>query len=109
MPNAPKLWPPGPLNVDPIAIAAHAHIGDAEAGAVDGNEFIDLALQAVVKKILGAAQIAQAFLARVGDERNRAGRLHVGIVQRLNHAQHHSQAAAIVADAGTFQHRAIAL
>ena len=44
-PNAPKLWPPGPLNGDAIAVAADGDVGHVHAGAVDRHEAIDLILQ----------------------------------------------------------------
>ena len=64
--------------------------------------------RAVVEEILGAAQIAQAFFAGVGGEGDGARRSHLGVIQGLDHAQHHGQAAAIVADAGPFQNVALA-
>ena len=69
----------GTFEDDLVAIAAHADVGDAEAGAIHRNELIDLALQAVEEEALHAAQIAEAFFADVGDEGDGAGGFDVAL------------------------------
>ena len=91
-----------------VPIAAHADVGDAQARAVHRDELIDLSLETLVEQLLHAAQVAEALLADVRDKGDRARRLDVGLVQRADHAEHHGQPAAIVADAGPFQDVAVA-
>ncbi len=63
----------GSFESDAITVAAYADIGNAEACTVDGNEFVDLAFQAVGEQVLGAAEVAQTFFTRVSDEGYGAG------------------------------------
>ena len=65
----------GALERDAVAQAADGDVRDAEPGAVDRHEPIDLALHAFAKQILHAAQIAEPFLAHRADKGDRAGRL----------------------------------
>ncbi len=69
----------GSFELRAISIAAYAYVGDAEAGSVDGNESVDLALQAVVEKILGAAEVAETLFTGVSYECDRAGRLNMRV------------------------------
>ena len=55
------------------------------------------------------AQVAEALFADIGDKNDRTDGLDPSLVQRSDDGQHHGQAAAVVADARTGQHRAVAL
>ena len=63
----------------------------------------------VVEQLLHAAQIAEPFLADVGDERDRARRLDVGLLHLADDRDHHREAAAVVADARSLEQVALAL
>ena len=78
-----------------------------EAESVDGNEFIDLALERRDEELLHAAQIAEPFLADVGDEGDGPGSLDVRFVEGADDAQHQRKTAAIVADSRPFEDVAI--
>ena len=101
--------PARPLERDAIAQAADRDVRDAEAGAVDRDEAIDLPLHAFVEEILHAAQIAEAFFADRADKRDRARRLDLRLVHRAHDREQHGETAAVVADAGTAQDVAFAL
>jgi hypothetical protein len=53
--------------------------------------------------LLHAAQVAQSLFANVGDEGDCAGGLYVRFVERADDAEHHGEAAAIVANARAFE------
>jgi hypothetical protein len=95
----------GPFERDLVAVAADADVGDAEAGAIHRDELVDLSFEAVEEEALHAAQVAQAFLADIGDEGDGAGGFHVALVEGADDGEHDGQAAAIVADAGAFEDR----
>ena len=65
-------------------MTADGHVSDVKAGAVDRDEAIDLALHRLVEERLHAAQVAKTLFTHVRDERDRAGCLDVGVVQRPN-------------------------
>ena len=87
--------------------AAHANVGHAHAGAIDGDETVDPALERVVEERLRAAQVAEAFFADVRHKGDGAISDHLRLVQGADHADDDRQAAAVVADAGTLQPRSV--
>ncbi len=81
-------------------------MGDAEAEAVYRDELIDLAAERFAEELLHAAQVAESLLADIGNESDRAGRLHMTFIEGARHREDDGEPAAIVADAGAFEHGA---
>src|ERR1019366_476479 len=98
----------GPFERHLVAVAAHADVRDAEAGAVHRDELIDLSFETVEEEALHAAQVAQPFLTDIGDEGGGAGSFHVAFVQGADHGEHDRETAAIVTDARGFENIALA-
>ncbi len=86
---------------DLVAKAADADGYDVgEVVAVDGDEAVDLAFEGGVEEGLGAAGIAEAFLADVGDKGDGAAGFEGGGLEGVDEGEEAGEAAAIVADAG---------
>jgi len=79
------------------------------AGAVDGHEAIDAPRELDIEKMPDAAKIAQPLLTDGAHEGDRSGRRDRAGVQRSYDPQHDRQAATVVRNPGTTQHRAVAL
>ena len=89
----------GPFERHAVAQAADRDVRDAEAGAVDRHEAIDLPFHPFAEQVLHAAQIAEAFFADGADERDRSRRLDAVLDHRARDRQHHREPATVVADA----------
>ena len=92
-----------------VAQAADGDVRDAEPGAIDRDEAIDLPFQPFAEQVLDAAQIAESFFADGADEGDGARRAEVVLDDRARDGEQHREAAAIVADARAAEHRPFAL
>src|SRR3982750_2120508 len=84
-----------PLVRHSIALAADAVMLEVEAGAVDGDEVVDLSFQAVGEEITSAAEVARALFTDVTDEVPRTRGLHLGALKGAHDREHDGQAATI--------------
>ena len=80
----------GALVGEAVAEAADPHVGHAEAGAVHGDEAVDLPLEGVVEERLGVPRrIPEALFADVADEGDRALGDHLRLVHGADDADQH--------------------
>src|SRR5262245_33129850 len=98
----------GTFESDPVAITPYPDVGNPEPRAIDGNKTIDPAFETLVEKVLNAAQVPEPFLAHGTDECERSIGLDVVAVQRVDDANDHGKAAAIVADSRPSDEKAVA-
>ena len=101
--------PARPAERHAVAIAADLTLDQIETLCVDAYKIGYPAGHLLGQKVPRTAQVAEALFADICDKNDRAAGLDPRFVQRADDGQHHRQAAAIVADARTGQHRAVAL
>jgi hypothetical protein len=82
-------------------------VGHAEAGPVNRHEAVDLPLERVVEQGLRTAKVAETLFPDVRDERDRTLGDELRFVHRLDHADHHREATAVVTDAGALEPGAV--
>ena len=108
MPKAPKLWPPGPLNVTRYRLLpTPTLVVPSPVPSIDTKRSI-LPFSSTLNRCFVAAQVAEPLLADVGDEGDRSRRRDLRLLQQPDDADEHGQAAAVVADARSLQHGALA-
>ena len=99
--------PAGAFVGHPIAMAADGAIGQAEPGAVHGDEIVDLVLHFLRRRDGARRAGCRPFLADGAHEHDVALCGQAGGGKGAGHHEQHRQAAAVVADARALHHRAL--